>query len=158
MFELFANEDVVKVFHAAKQDVEIFVNLSGEAPKSLFDTQVAAAVCGFGDSISYDNMVRQITGAQVDKSSRFTNWSHRPLTEKQLTYAIGDVTHLRDCYLHIVAELDKRDRWDWINDELKSLMQPRELRGDAGRRVEAHENEGQSTTRFRAVKNACSLA
>ncbi|AVX04489.1 ribonuclease D [Maritalea myrionectae] len=124
MLELFANEDVVKVFHAAKQDVEIFVNLSGEAPKSLFDTQVAAAVCGFGDSISYDNMVRQITGAQVDKSSRFTNWSHRPLTEKQLTYALGDVTHLRDCYLHIVAELDKRDRWAWINDELKALMQP----------------------------------
>lgn len=124
MFDLFANEDVIKVFHAAKQDVEIFVNLSGEAPKSLFDTQVAAAVCGFGDSISYDNMVRQITGAQVDKSSRFTNWSHRPLTEKQLTYAIGDVTHLRDCYLHIVEELDKRDRWGWINDEMKALMQP----------------------------------
>lgn len=124
MFDLFANEKVVKVFHAAKQDVEIFVNLSGKAPKPLFDTQVAAAVCGFGDSISYDNMVRQITGTQVDKSSRFTNWSHRPLTEKQLHYALGDVTHLRDCYLHIVSELDSRGRWDWINDELNALMQP----------------------------------
>ncbi|MGJ8529236.1 ribonuclease D [Maritalea sp.] len=122
MFELFQDKSVVKVFHAAKQDIEIFVKLSGEAPQPVFDSQVAAAVCGFGDSVSYDNLVRQITGTQLDKSSRFTNWSHRPLTDKQLTYAIGDVTHLRDCYLHILDLLDKKQRHAWIEDELNALM------------------------------------
>ncbi|MFT6658444.1 ribonuclease D [Maritalea sp.] len=122
MFELFQNKSVVKVFHAAKQDIEIFVKLSGDAPQPVFDTQVAAAVCGFGDSISYDNLVRMITGTQLDKSSRFTNWSHRPLTDKQLTYALGDVTHLRDCYLHIVDLLEEKDRLPWIEDELAALM------------------------------------
>lgn len=122
MFELFQDKSVVKVFHAAKQDIEIFVKLSGDAPQPVFDTQVAAAVCGFGDSISYDNLVRQITGTQVDKSSRFTNWSHRPLTDKQLTYAIGDVTHLRDCYTHILDQLAKKNRFPWIEAELASLM------------------------------------
>jgi len=122
MFDLFQNTSVVKVFHAAKQDIEIFVKLSGNAPQPVFDTQVAAAVCSFGDSISYDNMVRQITGTQLDKSSRFTNWSHRPLTDKQLKYALGDVTHLRDCYLHIVKLLDEKNRLPWIEAELNALM------------------------------------
>lgn len=122
MFELFQNKSAVKVFHAAKQDIEIFVKLSGDAPQPVFDTQVAAAVCGFGDSISYDNLVRMINGTQLDKSSRFTNWSHRPLTDKQLTYALGDVTHLRDCYLHIVDLLEEKDRLPWIEDELATLM------------------------------------
>jgi len=122
MFELFQNTSVVKVFHAAKQDIEIFVKLSGSAPQPVFDTQVAAAVCGYGDSISYDNLVRMITGTQVDKSSRFTNWSHRPLTDKQLTYALGDVTHLRDCYLHIVDVLEEKNRGPWIEAELNALM------------------------------------
>ena len=122
MFELFQDTSVVKVFHAAKQDVEIFVKLSGAAPTPLFDTQVAAAVCGFGDSISYDNMVRQITGNQVDKSSRFTNWSHRPLTDKQLTYAIGDVTHLRECYTHIRNRVIEQNRESWVAAELDALM------------------------------------
>jgi len=122
MFDLFQDQSVVKVFHAAKQDIEIFVKLSGSAPQPVFDTQVAASVCGFGDSISYDNLVRQITGEQLDKSSRFTNWSHRPLTEKQLTYALGDVTHLRDCYLSIADTLDKKDRRSWVASELEALM------------------------------------
>jgi ribonuclease D len=122
MYALFQNKSVVKVFHAAKQDIEIFVKLSGEAPTPLFDTQVAAAVCGFGDSISYDNLVRQVTGEQLDKSSRFTNWSHRPLTDKQLHYAIGDVTHLRECYLHIKKAVESQNRGEWIEAEFDALM------------------------------------
>lgn len=120
-FELLANENVTKVFHAARQDVEIFVKLSGDVPKNLFDSQVAASVCGFGDSISYDNLVRSVTGAQIDKSSRFTDWSARPLTDKQLNYALADVTHLREIYKVLVEKIDEQDRWSWVEDENRVL-------------------------------------
>lgn len=120
-FELLANKDVVKVFHAARQDVEIFVKLSGDVPQNLFDTQIAASVCGFGESISYDNLVREICEIQIDKSSRFTDWSARPLTEKQLTYALGDVTHLRDIYTHLEGKLTSTKRWDWVEDDFEIL-------------------------------------
>ena len=120
-FDLLANRKVVKVFHAARQDIEIFVKLSGVVPQNIFDTQVAASVCGFGDSVSYDNLVRSVTGVDLDKSSRFTDWSHRPLTEKQRLYALADVTHLRDIYVRLRQQVTETHRWDWVEDELQVL-------------------------------------
>jgi ribonuclease D len=120
-FELLANPKVVKVFHAARQDIEIFVKLSGNVPVNVFDTQIAASVCGFGDSVSYDNLVRSVTGIDLDKSSRFTDWSHRPLTEKQRLYALADVTHLRDIYVKLLEQVTATHRWDWVEDELDVL-------------------------------------
>ena len=120
-FELLANPKIVKVFHAARQDIEIFVKLSGSVPKNVFDTQIAASVCGFGDSVSYDNLVRSVTGVDLDKSSRFTDWSHRPLTEKQRLYALADVTHLRDIYVKLLEQVTATHRWDWVEDELETL-------------------------------------
>jgi ribonuclease D len=120
-FELLANEKVTKVFHAARQDIEIFVKLSGKVPVNIFDTQIAASVCGFGDSVSYDNLVRAVVGIELDKSSRFTDWSARPLSEKQQVYALADVTHLRDIYLKLKDQLDETGRWSWVEDELGTL-------------------------------------
>ena len=120
-FDLMANEDIVKVFHAARQDIEIIYNLAGLIPHPVFDTQVAAMVCGYGDSISYDQLVYRITGAQIDKSSRFTDWSKRPLTEKQLKYALADVTHLRDVYLSVNANLVEQGRAGWVSEEMDVL-------------------------------------
>jgi len=124
LFELMANTQVVKVFHAARQDVEIVYNLAGLIPAPIFDTQVAAMVCGFGDSISYDQLVFKITGNSVDKSSRFTDWSKRPLSEKQLNYALADVTHLRDVYLSLKANLEEQDRAHWVTEEMEILTSP----------------------------------
>ncbi|OCW56835.1 ribonuclease D [Hoeflea olei] len=120
-FELMANTAVVKVFHAARQDIEIVVNRGNLVPHPIFDTQVAAMVCGFGESISYDQLVSRITGAPIDKSSRFTDWSHRPLSEKQLDYALADVTHLRDVYLELVSRLEAEGRGHWLADEMAVL-------------------------------------
>ena len=120
-FALLANEKVRKVFHAARQDIEIFVKLSGKVPLNIFDTQIAASVCGFGDSVSYDNLVRSITKVELDKSSRFTDWSARPLSEKQKLYALADVTHLRDVYRALLKQVDDAGRWDWVEDELAIL-------------------------------------
>ncbi len=120
-FVLLANPNVTKVFHAARQDIEIFVKLTGKVPVNIFDTQIAASVCGFGDSVSYDNLVRAITNIELDKSSRFTDWSARPLSEKQRLYAAADVTHLRDIYLELRKQVDATKRWDWVEDELGVL-------------------------------------
>ncbi|MHA6644550.1 ribonuclease D [Mesorhizobium sp. A623] len=120
-FELMANEKVVKVFHAARQDIEIIVHLGDLVPHPVFDTQVAAMVCGFGDSVSYDQLVHKITKTQLDKSSRFTDWRHRPLSEKQLDYALADVTHLIDVYQHLIAQLEREDRAHWLNEEMVVL-------------------------------------
>lgn len=121
LWELMAQPGQVKVFHAARQDLEIFHIESGFIPAPVFDTQVAAMVCGFGDQISYVNLVRAVTGEQLDKSSRFTNWSKRPLTDKQLHYALGDVTHLRDVYHHLQDELQKSGRASWLDEEMAVL-------------------------------------
>ncbi|MEW9806499.1 ribonuclease D [Mesorhizobium marinum] len=120
-FGLMANEAVTKVFHAARQDIEIVFNLGGLIPHPVFDTQVAAMVCGFGDSVSYDQLVQKITGTHLDKSSRFTDWRHRPLSDKQLAYALADVTHLIDVYRHLVAELEREGRAHWLNEEMDIL-------------------------------------
>ncbi len=120
-FDLMAEESVVKVFHAARQDVEIVHNLGGLIPRPLFDSQVAAMVCGYGDSIAYNLLVSKITGGQIDKSSRFTDWARRPLTEKQLNYALADVTHLRDVYQHLKQKLEEKQRSFWVDEEMKVL-------------------------------------
>ncbi|MDW5317832.1 ribonuclease D [Rhizobium sp. PL01] len=120
-FELMANTSVVKVFHAARQDIEIIYNLGKLIPHPIFDTQVAAMVCGFGDSVSYDQLVSRIKNVHIDKSSRFTDWSRRPLSEKQLDYALADVTHLRDVYLHLKTELEREGRSLWLTEEMAIL-------------------------------------
>ncbi|MBS8259209.1 ribonuclease D [Roseibium polysiphoniae] len=120
-FALMRDESVTKVFHAARQDIEIVFKLGGLIPAPLFDTQVAAMVCGFGDSISYDQLIYKVTGARIDKSSRFTDWARRPLTQKQLDYALADVTHLRDAYQFLKANLAEQNRSHWVEDEMKIL-------------------------------------
>lgn len=120
-FALMADERITKVFHAARQDVEIIHHLGDLIPHPIFDTQVAAMVCGFGDSVSYDQLVQKITGAQLDKSSRFTDWRHRPLSDKQLAYALADVTHLIDVYKHLAAELERERRAHWLTEEMDVL-------------------------------------
>jgi ribonuclease D len=123
-FELMANEAVVKVFHAARQDLEIVWRLAGLIPTPLFDTQVAAMVCGFGDQASYGELAKSIAGVNLDKSSRFTDWSRRPLSEAQVRYAIADVTYLRDIYLHLRSRLERSARLHWLADEMEALTSP----------------------------------
>lgn len=120
-YALMAKEDVVKVFHAARQDVEIVWHLAKMIPKPLFDTQVAAMVLGYGDSIAYDQLVQRTTGVVLDKTSRYTDWAKRPLTPAQVTYAIADVTHLRGVYKRLSKELDQRGRTDWVSEEMAVL-------------------------------------
>ena len=121
LFALMADPNVVKVFHAARQDVEIFWNLAKMVPMPLFDTQVAAMVCGFGDQISYSDLVQTVTKVSLDKSSRFTDWSRRPLSEAQIVYAIADVTYLRDIYKFMLAKLEASSRLGWLADEMGTL-------------------------------------
>jgi ribonuclease D len=138
LFELLGNEKVLKVFHAARQDIEIVWHLAGSIPAPIFDTQVAAMVLGYGDSIAYDQLVQRVTGAHIDKSSRFTDWSRRPLSAAQVNYAASDVTHLRDVYLKLAAALEKRKRTHWVFDEMSVLTSPgtyRQAPEDAWRRV-----------------------
>ncbi|MCA1908308.1 MAG: ribonuclease D [Magnetospirillum sp.] len=130
LFELLANPNVLKVFHAARQDVEIFLHLSGAVPKPLFDTQVAAMVCGFGDSVGYETLASQLAKARIDKSMRFTDWSLRPLTEKQIQYALADVTHLRVAYEKLVRKLERNGRLEWLSEEMAELANPCTYRTD----------------------------
>jgi ribonuclease D len=120
-FKLMGNERVIKVFHAARQDIEIVYHRGGLIPHPVFDTQVAAMVCGFGDSISYDQLVHRLTGERIDKSSRFTDWSRRPLSERQTEYALADVTHLRQVYQALSQRLDEQDRTEWVREEMEVL-------------------------------------
>ena len=129
-FELMVNEHVLKVFHAARQDIEIVWHMAGRIPHPIFDTQVAAMVLGYGDSISYDQLVQRITGDSLDKSNRFTDWSRRPLSNAQLAYAISDVTHLRDVYLALAADLAQRGRSEWVGEEMEILTSPDTYRAE----------------------------
>jgi ribonuclease D len=129
-FALMADANVLKVFHAARQDIEICWHEAGIIPSPLVDTQVAAMVLGFGDSISYDQLVQRITGDNLDKSNRFTDWTRRPLSDAQLAYAISDVTHLRDVYLALAADLDKRGRSEWMREEMRVLTSPATYRSE----------------------------
>lgn len=124
LFEIFANDKIVKAFHSARQDIEIILSMSGKVPSPLFDTQVAAMVCGFGDSASYATLVEKIVGVEVDKSSRFTDWSRRPLSEKQFNYSLSDVTHLRDVYKKLKSMLEENNRMEWLREEMDGLTNP----------------------------------
>jgi ribonuclease D len=127
-FALMADDKVMKVFHAARQDIEIVWHAAELIPHPIFDTQVAAMVLGYGDSISYDQLVQRITGDALDKSHRFTDWTRRPLSEAQLRYAISDVTHLRDVYTTLLEDLERRGRADWVEDEMRILTSPETYR------------------------------
>lgn len=121
LFALMSDTKILKVFHAARQDVEIFVNLTGRVPAPLFDTQVAAMVCGYGEAASYETLASALADAKIDKSSRYTDWSNRPLTDRQIDYALADVTHLRLVYEKLAAKLEKNNRSDWVREEMKVL-------------------------------------
>ena len=143
LFALMANPGVLKVFHAARQDIEIFVNMAGAVPAPLFDTQVAAMVCGFGDAVSYETLANKLAGAQIDKSSRFTDWAHRPLTERQHNYALSDVVPLRSVYEKLAQRLAKTGRAQWLAEEMGELTDPATYRQDpdeAWRRLKVRSN------------------
>jgi ribonuclease D len=123
-FALMADQNVMKVFHAARQDLEIVWNLGRMLPTPLFDTQIAAMVCGYGDSVGYEQLANDLAKARIDKSSRFTDWSRRPLSEAQLVYALSDVTHLRDIYLALKADLEQTGRTEWLVEEMAVLNHP----------------------------------
>jgi ribonuclease D len=127
---LMADERVTKIFHSARQDLEIIWNLGRLVPHPLFDTQVAAMVCGYGDSVSYEQLVNDLAKARIDKSSRFTDWSRRPLSEAQLTYALSDVTHLVTVYEALSAELERTNRSGWLHEEMAVLTSPDTYRAD----------------------------
>ena len=150
LYDLFRNENVVKVFHAARQDLEIFFIEGRVFPKPLFDTQVAAMVCDFGEQVGYETLVRKIAKESLDKSSRFTDWSRRPLTDAQKTYAVGDVTHLRGIYEFLKAKIEKTNRTKWVEEELKVLLSPDTYiiqPENAWKRVKTRSNSG----RFMAI-------
>lgn len=123
-YELIARPDIVKVMHAARQDIEIFFLQGGVLPNPLFDSQIAAMVCGFGDAASYETLARKIAHVEIDKSARFTDWSHRPLSKRQLEYALADVTHLRVIYEWMKARLEKTGRFAWVAEEVAALQDP----------------------------------
>ena len=124
LYGLMSNPKVLKVFHAARQDIEIFHHLTGSIPTPLFDTQVAAMVCGFGESVGYETLASKLARARIDKSMRFTDWSRRPLSEKQLHYALADVTHLRIAYEKLAHSLKETGRTEWVAEEMAVLANP----------------------------------
>lgn len=124
LLDLLDNKNVIKVFHAARQDLEIFYNLTGRVPQPIFDTQVAAMVCGYGDQIGYLNLVQDICNKRLDKGAQFTDWSRRPLTDKQTVYALDDVIWLREVYKHLDKMLADRNRAAWVDEEMAFLMDP----------------------------------
>lgn len=130
VYDLLFDPKILKVFHAGRQDLEIFHKLTGRIVQPFFDTQIAAMVCGHGESIGYDNLVRSITGKSLDKSSQFTNWALRPLSQKQIDYALGDVTHLVDIYKNLSAELERRGRTAWVMQEEEVLANPSTYEND----------------------------
>lgn len=145
LYKLFANEKILKVFHAARQDLEIFLHEAGKLPHPVFDTQVAAMVCGFGDQVGYETLVAKLANATLDKSQRFTDWSRRPLTDRQIKYALSDVTHLRKAYTALQKKLERSGRAAWLNEEMETLTTESTYRIDpreAWRRIKARTRSG----------------
>ena len=145
VYELFRDPDVIKVFHAARQDLEIFFVEAGVFPKPFFDTQVAAMVCGFGEQVGYETLVRKLARAALDKTSRFTDWSRRPLSQKQQAYAVADVTHLRTVYEKLRDELAQNGRAAWVEEELALLTAPGTYEiapRDSWRRIKTRNSSG----------------
>ncbi len=152
LLAMMVDESVLKVMHAARQDLEIFYHL-GHLPRPFFDTQIAAMVCGFGEEVAYDTLVGKLAGAQVDKSSRFTDWARRPLSDAQIHYALGDVTHLRVIYERLAARIAKDDRMGWVVEEFEALLDPKlytQPPEDAWRRLKLRSRDA----RFVAVVQA----
>jgi ribonuclease D len=150
LYDLLGDPAVLKVFHAARQDIEIFLHMSGRVPAPLFDTQVAAMVCGFGDAVSYEVLASQLAKARIDKSMRFTDWTQRPLIDRQLHYALADVTHLRIAYEKLRRKLDKSGRMAWLEQEMTELTNPATYRiapEDCWRRLKPRS----SSPRFLAI-------
>jgi ribonuclease D len=151
LVELMADPKVLKVFHAARQDIEIFYHLTGSVPAPLFDTQVAAMVCGFGDSVGYETLATKLAGGRIDKSSRFTDWAQRPLTERQLQYAIADVTYLRTVFEKLRARLDRTGRAGWLDEEMAELTDPAIYRVEPSESWRRFKLRGNSNRQFLAV-------
>jgi ribonuclease D len=151
LLALMADESILKVFHAARQDVEIFFNLSGTVPKPLFDTQIAAMVCGFGDAASYETLVSKLAQASLDKSSRFTDWSRRPLTERQLRYALADVVHLRTVYDGLQHRLASNGRAAWFAEDMAELADPATYRSEPSEAWRRFRLRGRVEPRFFGV-------
>ena len=157
-FELMADSNVLKVFHAASQDIEILVNMANLVPTPVFDTQIAAMVCGFGDQVGYEAIVRKLVGAQIDKSSQFTDWSRRPLTPKQMAYALSDVTHLRVVYEKLQEQIDKEDRAIWLKGELDELAQADNYRVDPRTKLATHQGAHSIKETAGRIDGGCCMA
>lgn len=154
LYDLLSDKNILKVFHAARQDLEIFYRHMKTVPSPVFDTQVAAMVCGYGESVGYDNIVRQVTGTQIDKSSQFTDWSRRPLSDKQINYALGDVTHLIDVYRVLYDQLETRGRTHWVTAEDDILADPATYQSppeDAWKRVKIKSPKPKNLAVLKAV-------
>ena len=154
VLKLLADKSITKVLHAARQDMEIFYHLTGSLPQPLFDTQIAAMVCGFGDQVGYESLVSKLNGTRIDKSSRFTDWSRRPLSNEQLEYALGDVTHLRPVYDKLLKRIEKTGRFEWIEEETNLLCNPDIYRIDpeqAWRRLKPKKNDSRYLAVLQAV-------
>ena len=149
---LMANENVLKVFHAARQDIEIIHHMAEVIPAPILDTQVAAAVCGFGESISYDQLVRRTSSHEIDKSHRFTDWSRRPLTTKQLHYAAADVTHLVDVYGALADQLEENGRAGWMDSEMAVLTDPQTYEADPANAWKRLKNRVRKPREFERLK------
>src|SRR5712691_11079356 len=154
LLALMADARILKVFHAARQDLEIFFQLSGQVPHPVFDTQVAAMVCGFGDSVSYETLVKRLAGASLDKASRFTDWAHRPLTARQIEYALADVVHLRTVYQRLQQTLAKNDRALWFAEEMADLVDPAIYRSEPSQAWRRFRLRGRADQRMLGVLRA----
>ncbi len=154
LFDLLADETVLKVFHAARQDLEIFHHMMGRLPAPLFDSQVAAMVCGFGDQVGYETLIRKLTKIELDKGSRFTDWAARPLSDRQLKYAMADVTHLRPAYEKLARKLERTGRTPWVAEEMAILENPATYDPDprdAYKRIKSRGAKGQTLAVLREL-------
>lgn len=154
LFELLFDDNTTKVFHAARQDLEIVYNLTNDLPRALFDTQVAAMVCGFGDQIGYNNLVSDVCKVKIDKGAQFTDWSRRPLSERQLSYALDDVIHLRPVYRTLADRLAQQGRSDWVCEEMATLQDPATYANDpesAWQRIKIRTDKPQAMAVLRAM-------
>ena len=154
LLALMADPQILKVFHAARQDLEIFFQLSDLVPHPIFDTQVAAMVCGFGDAVSYETLVKRLAGASLDKASRFTDWAHRPLTERQIRYALADVVHLRTVYERLQHVLAENGRAGWFEEEMADLVDPAIYRSEPAEAWRRFRIRGRADQRFLGVLRA----
>ncbi len=154
LLALMCDPTVLKVFHAARQDLEIFFQLCGQVPESTFDTQVAAMVCGFGNSVSYETLVKRLAGASLDKASRFTDWAHRPLTDRQIHYALADVVHLRTVYERLQQVLAKNGRAAWFAEEMADLVDPAIYRSEPAEAWHRFRLRGRADQKFLGVLRA----